>query len=72
MKGSDTNWYRNIRVNPNMALAVGKKSIQVKAKPLDEPNQVKEVINLFGAKYGADEIQKWYTKLDVAVEISLP
>ena len=72
VKGSDTNWYKNTRVNPNMTLTVDKKSLQVKAKPMDEPNRVKEVINLFGAKYGADEIKRWYTKLDVAVEILLP
>ena len=72
VKGSDTNWYKNIRVNPNMTLTVDKKSLQVKAKPIDEPNRVKEIINLFDAKHGADEIKKWYTKLDVAVEIPLP
>lgn len=70
VKGSDTNWYKNIKINPNMTLTVGKKSLQVKANPLDEPKRVKDVISLFGAKYG--EIEKWYTKLDVAVEIPLP
>ena len=72
VKSSDTNWYKNIRINPNMTLTVDKRSLQVKAKPLDDPKRVKEVINLFGAKHGADEIKKWYTKLDVAVEIPLP
>ena len=55
-----------------MTLTVGKKSLQVKAEPIDELNRVKEVINVFGAKYGSGEIKKWYTKLDVAVEILLP
>jgi len=72
VKGSDTNWYKNIRINPNMTLTVDKRSLQVKAKPIEEPERVKEVIKLFGAKYGADEIERWYTKLDVAVEIPLP
>jgi len=69
VSGSDTNWYKNIRVKPNVTLTVDKKALQVEAKPMDEPNRVKEVINMFGAKYGADEIERWYTKLDVAVEI---
>jgi len=72
VKGTDTNWYKNIKINPNMTLTVDKKALQVKAKPMDESDRVKDVVNLFGAKYGADEIEKWYTKLDVAVEISLP
>jgi len=29
-------------------------------------------VERFGAKYGAGEISRWYSKLDVAVEIALP
>jgi hypothetical protein len=32
---------------------------------------VHEVVDEFGAKYGAGQIQQYYTKLDVAVEIPL-
>jgi len=69
--GSDTNWYKNILADPSMTLTVGGKSIKVKAKPTNEKDLVKKTIEIFKAKYGADEIKKWYTKMDVSVEISL-
>lgn len=72
VKGSDTNWYKNIRINPNVTLTVGERSLQAKAEPIDDPDRVKEVVKMFGAKYGSGEIKKWYTKLDVAVQIQLP
>jgi len=71
VNGSDTNWYKNILADPNMTLTVGGKSIKVKAKPTNEKDQVKKTIEMFKAKYGADEIKKWYTKMDVSVEIPL-
>jgi len=73
VKGSDTNWYRNILKDPNMNLAVGRSSLRVQAKPITEPDHIQKVIKLFAAKYGGtDEINRWYSKLDVAVEIVLP
>lgn len=72
VNGSDTNWYKNILADPNMTLTVGGKSINVKAKPTNEKDRVKETIDMFKAKYGADQIKRWYTKLDVSVEITLP
>ena len=72
VSGSDTNWYKNILADPSMTLTVGGESLKVKAKPTDEQERVKETIDMFKAKCGADEIKKWYTKLDVSVEITLP
>lgn len=68
--GSDTSWYKNILVYPRITLIVDGKSLEVEAKPIDEDKLVEEVIEIFKEKYGAKEIQRWYTKLDVAVEIS--
>jgi len=33
---------------------------------------VEQTVERFRAKYGAGEISRWYSKLDVAVEIALP
>jgi len=72
VSGSDTNWYRNILKDPSMTLTVGGKALKVKVKPITEPDRVKKVIGLFAGKYGGmSEIKRWYSKLDVAVEISL-
>ena len=72
VSGSDTNWYRNVLKDPNMTLTVAGKAVKVKAKPITEPERVQRVIGLFAEKYGGmSEIKRWYSKLDVAVEISL-
>jgi len=72
VSGSDTNWYRNILKDPNMTLTVGGKSVKVRVKPITEPDRVKKAIGLFAGKYGGmSEINRWYSKLDVAAEISL-
>jgi len=69
--GSDTNWYKNARVNPNLEIIVGGRTVRVKAKFLTEEKPVRDVIDRFNEKYGANEIKKWYSKLDVAVELAL-
>jgi len=72
VKGSDTNWYRNVLKDPGITLAVGKRSLQAKAKPITEPDHVRKVVESFAKKYGGiSEIKRWYSKLDVAIEIPL-
>jgi len=72
VRGSDTNWYKNVLKDPNVTLTVDGRSLQVKAEPITKPDRVKRVIELFAEKYGGiSEIRRWYSKLDVAVEIFL-
>ncbi len=71
VSGSDTNWYRNVLADPSVTLRAGGRSLDVVAEPTDEPRRVRETIDLFKGKYGADEIERWYTKLNVSVEIPL-
>jgi len=69
--GSDTQWYRNILENPSLELSSEGKTVKVEAKPLTEKKTVSEVIDRFNKRFGADEIERWYSKLDVAIEIAL-
>ena len=72
VKGSDTEWYKNVLKDPNVTLTVGGKSLQAKANPIVKPDPVRRVIELFAGKYGGmREINRWYSKLDVAVEIPI-
>jgi deazaflavin-dependent oxidoreductase (nitroreductase family) len=70
--GSDTNWYRNILVHPDVTLTVDGESLQVSARPVTEPAPVAATVERFRARYGAGQIARYYSKLDVAVEIELP
>lgn len=71
IKGSDSNWFKNIRNNPSVRIIVSGEPINVVAKPLTEPRIVKQVVGNFNRKYGADEVETWYSKFDAAVELPL-
>jgi hypothetical protein len=71
VSGSDTNWYRNILSAAEMTLTVDGESLKVKPQPVSEASLVQQTVDRFGAKYGAGEIRRWYSKLDVAVKIAL-
>jgi len=71
VRGSDTNWYKNILKDPTVTLNVDGRSLQAKAEPITESDRVQRVMELFAEKYGGmSEIKRWYSKLDVAAEIS--
>ena len=71
VKGSDSDWLKNMLKNPTIALTVNGITITAKAKPITDPAMVREVVQKFRAKYGADEVKKYYSKFDVAVEVAL-
>jgi deazaflavin-dependent oxidoreductase (nitroreductase family) len=71
VKGSDTNWYRNLLANPSMELAAGGKRLTVVARPLSDKDSVEKVVKLFKSKYGESSIKRYYSKLDVCVEIEV-
>ena len=71
VNGSRTNWFRNVQNDSAMTLSTSASRATVNAKPILEENLVKKIAEMFRAKYGADEIGKWYSGLDVCVEIAL-
>lgn len=68
-RGSDSDWYRNVLKTPTVRLSVAGSEDGATAKPITDPAEVRDVVDKFGAKYGAGQIQQLYTKVDVAVEI---
>ncbi|MCS7145676.1 MAG: nitroreductase/quinone reductase family protein [Nitrososphaerota archaeon] len=71
VSGSDTNWYKNVLSNPSMELAVGGRRLSVVARPLSDKASVDRVVGLFKKKYGDSSIRRYYSKLDVCVEITV-
>jgi len=70
--GSDSDWYKNILATRQMQLAADGTSVTATATPNGDPARAEDVVEKFRAKYGADQIAAYYTKTDVAVEVSLP
>ena len=72
VSGSDTQWYKNILENPAMRIEAGGASAEFKVAPVTDSKQVKSVVEKFRAKYGAGDVKKYYSKLDVAVVAPMP
>ena len=69
--GGDSQWYRNVLKTPAITLTVDGVRWNGKATPITQPAGVREVVEKFRAKYGADEVAKYYSKFDVAVAVPL-
>jgi deazaflavin-dependent oxidoreductase (nitroreductase family) len=70
VKGSDTQWYKNVIKNPTMRIEALGAEEGVKAVAITDEAQVKSVIEKFRGKYGAD-VEKYYSKFDVAVVVQI-
>jgi hypothetical protein len=71
VKGSDSSWYKNILRTPSMTLAAKAAAISVNVRPITEPDKVSGIVEKFRAKYGAADVQRYYSQFDVAVEVGL-
>jgi deazaflavin-dependent oxidoreductase (nitroreductase family) len=69
VRGSDSQWYKNILRKPSMTISAGETKITATPKPITDPVKVREVVEKFRAKYGAADVQRYYSKFDVAVEV---
>jgi deazaflavin-dependent oxidoreductase (nitroreductase family) len=71
VKGSDTEWYKNVLKNPAMRIQAGDAKVDVKVTPVTDTKQVAPVVEKFRAKYGPGDVKKYYSKLDVAITAAL-
>ncbi|HKG70245.1 MAG TPA: DUF2255 family protein [Nitrososphaeraceae archaeon] len=72
VQGSDTNWYKNLLVEPTLKISVnGGEEIPVRGKPITDGNRVDDIVRKFKSKYGEGDVKKYYPKVDVAVEVPL-
>src|SRR6188472_740732 len=74
VQGSETNWYKNVLNNSTIKIsinAINGMQITKTAKPITDSNKVKDIVDKFKSKYGSSEVKKYYTKLNVAVEVAL-
>ena len=69
VKGSDSDWYKNILKTPTMRLNDGGKEWSTEVKPITDKARVLDIVEKFRDKYGADQVKKYYSKFDVAVDV---
>ncbi len=71
VKGSDTQWYKNMLKNRSVRIDARGAEAGFRATPITEAKPVNAVIEKFREKYGAKDVKKYYSKFDVAVVIEL-
>ena len=67
VQGSDTQWYKNVLKNPSIRIDARGAEAEFKVVPVTDATQVSSVVEKFRAKYGANDVKKYYSKFDVAV-----
>ena len=70
VKGSDTDWYKNLRKTPAIRLQASGKTFTTSARLLTDQAQLDKILEKFRDKYGRN-VKSYYPKYDIAVEVPL-
>jgi len=71
VQGSDTNWYKNLLVDPTLKISVNRVETPARGKPVTDRKRVDDIVRKFKSKYGEGDVKKYYPKVDAAVEVPL-
>jgi deazaflavin-dependent oxidoreductase (nitroreductase family) len=66
VQGSDTQWYKNVLNNPMIRIVAQSAEAEVKVVFVTDAAQLSSVVEKFRAKYGTNDVKKYYSKLNVA------
>ncbi len=71
VRGTSTQWYKNIMKNPHIDINVGGQHYGGIARTITDQKGISEIVELFKKKHGASDIKKYYPNLDAAAKVSL-
>jgi deazaflavin-dependent oxidoreductase (nitroreductase family) len=71
VRGSDTQWYKNVSENPRLRISAGGEEEDFGAFPLTDAKIVNSVVEKFRKKYGAEDVKRYYSGFDIAVRVDL-
>ena len=71
VRGSDTQWYKNVLKNPAISIDARGAEAEFKAVAVTDRKQVSSVVEKFREKYGPGDVKKYYSKLDAAVIVQI-
>ena len=71
VEGSDTRWYQHVLYNPSIRIDAQGAEAEFRAVPVTGAEAVSSVVEKFREKYGAKDVKRYYSKLDVAVLVQL-
>jgi deazaflavin-dependent oxidoreductase (nitroreductase family) len=67
VRGSDTQWYKNVLKDPSIRIDARGSDSKFQAVPITDKTEVSSVVEKFRSKYGANDVKNYYSKFDVAV-----
>ncbi len=70
VKGSDTEWYKNLLKTPTLRLTARGKTRTASPRFLTDQAHLDQVLEKFREKYGRN-VKSYYPKYDVALEVPL-
>ena len=71
VQGSDTQWFKNLRRNPQIRISARNEEAEFRGAILQSAKTVASVVEKFREKYGTGDVKKYYSKFDVAVAVKL-
>jgi hypothetical protein len=71
MKGSGTNWFKNLEKHPEIELSEGGTAISSPATIFGDKSQVEGILDGFRSKYRSMWSESYYAKRDVYVEVQV-
>ncbi len=71
VRGSHTQWFRNLLVDPTITIRAGRQRRTGTAHPITDRGAVQQVTRKFRAKYTPTEIARYYSGLNAAVQVPL-
>ncbi len=71
VQGSETRWYQHVLHNPWIGIDARGEEAEFRAVPVTGAEAVPSVVEKFREKYGAKDVEKYYSKFDVAVVVEL-
>jgi deazaflavin-dependent oxidoreductase (nitroreductase family) len=69
--GTDSQWYKNVLATSAVRLTADGAQLATEAAPVRDARKIAQVVNAFRAKYGAQDVGRYYSNPNAAVEISL-
>lgn len=69
--GTKSQWYKNVRKNPSIGIDARGVEAEFQAVPVTGAKAVQSVVEEFREKYGASDVNKYYSGFDAAVLVKL-
>ena len=71
MYGSKTKWYGDVASAGSLQLKVQGEVMTASPREIRDLKVIDEIKGRFGAKYGEDDVKKYYPNQDIALEVAL-